>query len=513
VPVDGNRNRLVANAAAGIAQTILSGLLMVLLYRFLLDRLGPGVVGEWSLMVSIFGLARILELGLSGSGLKMTAQALAAGDHPGARAYARISIAGTALLTLPGIVAGIFTVPLLLGTVGITSSFEDIWVLGAIGAAIWIGFVLQALRSVIDAFQRVDLRHLTVVVQGICLLGACWVLIPVHGWRGLVVAFLLASGATAVLSAAILRRLWSTVPSTGSTRDRRALVRDMLKYGMPFQVTGIAALLYDPFTKYLLGRFGSLEAIAWYELASRLALLLRSLMVSAMEALVPYVARLDHADPRVVVEKYLATVRLSLSVGVPQFMALLASAPFLAWIWIGSPDPQFIGFLQLLSVTWMISMLSAPAYFFSLGLGRQRWNLAAHVLSAVLNLVLSSLLGAFIGPVGVVIGFSLAILIGAILQTMGFHRERGIGIIPLCREPAASWACAAIGASVLVGALWWVVPEQARFPLLVIGFCLAVLLALAPLRNPLVGARIRAVCAGRSGGGEDGIVRSNEDAP
>lgn len=513
MPVDGNQNRLVANATVGIMQTVLSGIIMVLLYRFLLDRLGPGVIGEWSLLLSIFGLARILELGLSGSGLKLTAQALASDDFTGARRYARFSILGTALLTLPGIVGGILVVPLLFGTVGITSGFGDLWVLGVIGSAIWIGFVLQSLRSIIDAFQRVDLRHFTIAAQGLCLLVSCWALIPDHGWRGLVVAFLVSSGVTAVLSGVILHRLWSTVPLSGTAGSAPKLMREMLRYGMPFQITGIAAQLYDPLTKYLLGRFGSLEAIAWYELASRLVLLLRSLMVSAMEALVPYVARLDGVDPWVVVEKYLATMKISLSVGVPLFMALMASAPFLAWAWLGSMNQHFIGFLQLLSVTWMISMLSAPAYFFSLGLGRQRWNLAAHVLSAVLNLALSSLLGAFMGPEGVVIGFSLAILLGALLQMMGFHRDRGIGLGRLCREPAALWACAATCAGATVSALWWAVPDAARPVLLVIGLGLGTLLVLIPLRDPVVWVRIRAACPWRSADGEDKIARSNEGAP
>lgn len=483
----------MSNAVAGIAQTIASGLMLVLLYRFFLDRLGAVVLGEWSLMLAMLGLARILDFGLTGAGVKLTAESLAGNKFTEARCYTRWSILGTGLLTMPGVVIAVVVIPSFVGAVGIGAHFGDIGMLAAMGSAVWLGFVLQSLRGAIDSLQRVDLRHLTIALQAMFFLVLAWILVPAYGEQGLVAAFLLASGFTAIFAAVMLHRLWSPIPVDDDPRSSATFMRGMIRYGIPFHITGIASQLYDPLTKYLLGCFSSLAAVAWYEMASRLVLLLRGLLVSAMEALVPYVAKVNAVSAPEVAGKYIAALRISLFVGVPWFMALVASSPFISWAWIGAINLEFIALLQLLSVAWLINTISAPAYFFALGLGRQRWNLVAHVLIAILVLTLSSLFGVWFGSVGVVLGYSLAVSAGSIVLMAGFHRDRGIGMGGLSWDPPAIVSVVISAITVALCILWWMVPEAMRFVILSVGVGLALLAGLAPLLEPAVGRRVRYV--------------------
>ncbi len=490
--VNSRRDRLMPNAVAGTLQTVATGLILVLLYRFLIEHLGAEVFGEWSLMLSIFGSAHIMNLGLAGSGLKLTTEALAESNFSSARKYTRWSILGTALLTVPGIAVAAFIAPSLMKIVVAGSPLFDLGVLGAVGAAIWLGAILQSLRSAVDSLERVDLRQLTVGTQALIFMLLCWALVPPFGFHGLVAAFLFASATAAIIVATILYRLWRHIPQGESVRPQAFRLLNMVRYGIPFNLTNIASLLCDPLTKYLLGVFGSLGAVAWYEMASRVVILLRGLLVSAMEALVPYVAKMNTAAAGDIVAKYKPVLKMSLVVSGPLFTALIAAAPFISWILIGAENTQFIVFLQLLSIAWFINTLSAPAYFFALGLGRQRWNLIAQVLTAVFNIALSSALGLMWGAFGVVLGFSLAVSAGSILQMTGFHRSRGLGLCAI-----VSWDLISImfaGSTILclaIGILWWVVSDTARLTVLVMGVGVASLASLTPLFDPVFGSIVR----------------------
>ena len=474
----GRRHRLLTNAVAGTAQTVVSGLMLVVLYRLLLDGVGSTGLGLWSLLVALFGLARVLEFGLTGSGVKLTAEALAEKRFGDARCLTRLAILGTALTTLISSLLLAIAIPMLAEV-----STATTWELLAIAVGTWVGFVVQALRSSIDAMQRVDLRHLTITLQALIMLVLCWFLIPSHGWTGLVVAYLLCSCATALMTSAVVWWLWRNVPQERRLVSIGALLKRMMGYGVPFHLTAISALFYDPVTKYFLSVFGTLEDVGWYEMASRMVLQLRGLLISAMEALVPYVAGTAPADRgNGIGEVYFLAIRMFLVIGVPLFAAFLAAIPFIAELWIGRIDPQFVIFSQVLTFSWAVNVLSAPAYFCAQGQGRQRWNLSGQILIAVVNLALAAVLGQAWGVLGVVGAFCLALVAGSLLLMIGFLRDNrlsfsGIGLPGSAVLPAI----AALVGGGLAGS-WWVVPGSHQ-ELQATGLVAALVIGLLPFTD------------------------------
>lgn len=472
------RYRLLKNAFAGALQAIVSGLMLVVLYRVLLDGVGSTGLGLWSLLVALFGLARLVEFGLIGAGMKLTAEAMVEKRFGDARCFTRLAILGAALTTFISCVLLTVVIPAFVEASTVTS-----WEILAIGAGSWIGFFVQAMRSSIDAMQRVDLRHLTIMIQAFIMLMLCWFLIPSHGWNGLVAAFLLCSCATALLTGVILWWLWRTVPWEGRSSPIRALLKRLMGYGVPFHLTTISSQFYDPVTKYFLSVFGTLADVGWYEMASRMVLQLRGLLISAMEALVPHVAGIALADRvKSIGEVYFPAIRMFLMIGVPLFAAVLAAIPFIAELWIGTIDPHFVILSQALTLAWAINVLSAPAYFCAQGQGKQRWNLSAHILIAVVNLALAAVLGSAWGPLGVAVAFCLALVAGSLLLMAGFHRDNRFGI----GDIGLPWSAAVPGVAALVGlglaASWWWLPGS-RQELKGIGLVAALVIALLPFAD------------------------------
>ncbi len=419
---ENKERRVASNVIAGIFQTLISALLLLLLYRFLLDHLGSSALGLWSLFVALFSLSKIVDVGFTGAGLKLMAESMAREEFNDARCYARLSIMGTGILTIPVIVLFTF----LLHEFG-HGDHVEIWSILTIGLAVWISFIVQSLRSGIDALHRMDLKHATVSLQALILYVLCLYLVPKYEWEGLLIAYLVSTCFSGLILGIILWKLWTKVPFGGPETQFSTLRKSMIKYGLPFQLTSISVQFYDPVTKYFLATFGTLSDVGWYEMASRLVLQFRALQVSAMEVMVPYVAaNKTESVNQDIAGIYLPAVRLFLTVGVPLFSSFIVLVPFISYVWIGSENVQFILFSQILIVAWTINTFSTPAYFFSQGQGRQRWTLFAHVLIAFLNCLFAILLGSYFGAVGVVLGFFWALIIGSVIQMMGFHFDNKV---------------------------------------------------------------------------------------
>ena len=69
-----NSRRLISNAAVSVVQTVISGVVLFLLYRYLLDHLGTEQLGLWSVILASTSVARLSDLGLTGSVVKFVAR-------------------------------------------------------------------------------------------------------------------------------------------------------------------------------------------------------------------------------------------------------------------------------------------------------------------------------------------------------------------------------------------------------------------------------------------------------
>jgi O-antigen/teichoic acid export membrane protein len=421
------RRRLLANAMAGAGQALLSGIALFALYRILLDRLGGEGVGAWSLLLAWFALARLADLGLPGGMVRFGAVAMGAGDSAHATSVIVRGVVVAGLLTAVGalLVAG--------AVIACAPGFlmrrpEALQLIAWAGLATWLSCLSAAIRAGLDAMQRVDLRHGMLLLQNLLLLGGVVLIVEKDGILGALQAQAFATGAAVAVTAMILvhemRKRRARSPSPGHDRTFPGLMRALLGYGLPFQVTTICGFLVDPLVKVLLGHFADLSAVAWFEMASRLVGQARAVAISALEALVPHIAAFTPDEQRQrLVEDYRLAFRANLIFTSAGVAMLLANLPLIGHLWIGHQEPAFVNFAALLILGWWVSALAAPAYFVAQGIGVQRWNVLAHATIAVANAALGCLLGLYWGGTGVVCGSVLATVLGNILVISGAHRE------------------------------------------------------------------------------------------
>lgn len=419
---------VLRNAAMSVIQVITSGATLFFLYRYLLEKIGLESLGVWSIVMATAMSAKIGELGFSGSVVKFVAKYLTL-DNP-KRVSEIIQSATLSVAFLMGSVVLIAYVPfkhLLEYAVphkGLDAALE-IFPYALI--SLWLNSIAGAFQSGLDGCQRIDVKSYLIVGGNVLYLGLVFALVPYFGFLGLAYAQILQSAALLIVGWILLRKELPYMPKLPIYWNRGAFL-EMWQYAVNFQVNSLAAMLYDPITKALLSKFGGLNMVGMYEMASRMIMQFRTIVVSANQVLVPVIASLMEGERDKIPAIYRQSYTLILFLTIPYFAVILLTTPFISEIWIGHYDSMFVNISTLLAVGWFCNLLVGPAYFSYLGLGRLRWNTASHLTIAVLNLGLGLALGDAYGGYGVVAAWVFALIIGSSVVILGYHFENKLSL-------------------------------------------------------------------------------------
>ena len=418
-----NSRRLISNATVSVVQTVISGLVLFVLYRYLIDHLGSEQLGLWSVILASTSVARLSDLGLTGSVVKFVARYRALKDD--AQAADVVQTAAISIAVVMGALVLLFY-PLLDFVLRLSipaqSMPQALSILPWAVLSLWLGSVGGVFQSGLDGCQRMDLRNILMVVGNLLFLGAALWLVPRYGLMGLAIGQAVQGLLLMLASWVTLRRQLKSLPWL-PLHWSKPKFKEMFGYAVNFQVSAIAMLLFDPATKLLMSRFGGLSSAAYYEMASQLVVKLRALIIAATQALVPAVAELHEKSPAKVRELYLKSYRLLFFVVVPFFAGIVVALPLVSLLWIGRIDAQFILFGSILAAGWGLNTLTGPAYFLNLGTGDLRWNSIAHVVMAIVNVLFSLLLGWLLGALGVVIGAMVALIVGSWFVIHALHKQ------------------------------------------------------------------------------------------
>ena len=414
------------NVLSAGGQTIVQTVVLLLLYKHLLASIGVIKLGVWSVILATVSVSRFSELGLSASVTKFVARYTARKDDEVAARLVQ-----TAALTLAGAL-GIALLALAPALVWALPHFlppdslaDGIALLPFALASLWINSIAGAPLGALDGCLRVDLRAVVTMVASVFFLVLCYFTAEPYGLMGVAIAQVAQALLLLVSAWFVLKRVLRSLPPAPVRWDR-ALFREMIGYGVTFQVNSIAMLLFEPTTKVLFSKFGGLEAAGYFEMAERMILKVRALIVESNRALVPVFAGLHETDPRSTGLAYGQNVRLLRFLITPVYAALAALAPAIAEMWIGQLQPKFVALTVVVSAAWFVNTLGTPAYFAYLGTGKLRWLTVGHLVMGVSNLALGVPLGQLLGWQGVLAAFAISLSIGSLIPMWAFHRENVI---------------------------------------------------------------------------------------
>jgi len=397
----------------------------------LLDVLGAEQLGIWSLVLATTSVTQIANLGLSGSVVKFVAKYIAREENEnvsGVIQTAALSVGvfvGLVLLLGYPFARWILALVIPGGSLPLALS-----ILPYAFLALWIMVITSIFQAGLDGYQRIDFRSILLIGGAVFHLLLCLVLAPSKGLIGVAYARIIQNIAVLIICWLLLKKSLPLLPIFPYQWNNR-LFREIIAYGLNFQIMSVTAMFYDPVTKALLSKFGGLSMVGYYEMASRMVQQSRALIVSANQVLVPAIADLQERTPEKIQSIYLASYQLLFYLALPLYSLIIICTPIISELWIGQYERFFVVFATLLAVGWFLNTLNAPAYFAYLGIGELRWNVIGHITIALLNAGLGFTMGLLFNGIGVVVAWVFSLALGSSIIYLSYHTQYRVPLIEL----------------------------------------------------------------------------------
>jgi O-antigen/teichoic acid export membrane protein len=439
------------NALASVAQIVLSACAFFELYRFLMRHLTVEEIGVWSLVLAISFVGKITDFGLGGGVVRFVAYYFGRGaTHIAAQTVGSAFVATALLVGMASCALYPLLVSLLPLVLDSPYYFEPAQELLPYAlVTFWLASVSNVFLSALDGSQRIHFRAVLVTAATVVQLVAAYLIVPQSGLIGLGVISVIQSSFSLAMASVVVIAVFRQPGRTWVSWNRRRF-RVLFRYGIGLQISVIGQLLFDPLIKVLLSKFGGLTMTGYYDMANRLVLQFRSIIIAAFQALVPYVAA-SRKTKSELSRTYQDAYRLLFYVAVPYFSLIAAGLPLLLTAWRGGFDEIFLAVAMLCVVSSTFNALTAPAYFVYVAVGQLRWTITSHVAIGLLTLVIGVLGGVVFGGFGVISAAALALIIGSFIVPFAFHREYAVPMPLLFPKESVPLALVCIsGASALI---------------------------------------------------------------
>jgi len=282
------------------------------------------------------------------------------------------------------------------------------------------GVVLSSL----DGAQKFYVRNIILIISSFLYLILIFILIPLLDLRGVAYSQIIQSIFSLVLGWLFLKKQFPKLPVIPYRWDRQSF-KEIIGYGFNLQLISIFQLLYEPPTKTFLTIYGSLTFVGYYEMANKMVVKFRELIVSVFTVLVPvYAANYENKSENIK-EIYIKSLNYLLFLTTILFAFLIICMPLITFLWLGKYELIFYAFAILLFFASFVNMITVPAYVAYMGIGILKWNIISHFLISIFNLLFCYVLGKSLGGIGVVIGWAISLALGSIIISIMFNQTYG----------------------------------------------------------------------------------------
>lgn len=405
--------RVLVNILSSGGQVGLIGIVYFFLYKFLLKSLGVELLGVWSVVMATSSIANIANFGVATSVVRFVALYVKDGTREQINQL---------IFTAVIFIFGFFVL-----LSAIIMPFADILLSHVIDAK-YLSIALKILpysivclilnavagvyASVLDGMQKNYIRSLIFTFSSLVLLGLTFLLTPKMGLQGVVVAQLSQSIFTIIGCLILVINLTKYNPI--KWQWNKLIFKEIFTYGIKFQFISLSAMFNEPITKLFMAKYGGLQFTGYYEMANRLIMQLRGVIVNANQSLMPLMVKSaketdnNESNDRIYKFSFLGVSSISL---ILLAMPLLASG-IIAHIWIGHYEPMFDYILLLAGASMYFNLLCSPAYFALLAEGRLNPIIISQIIIGLINIILAFVLGKLLGGNGVVYAWLIAVFLG-----------------------------------------------------------------------------------------------------
>ena len=415
-PAGGNRRRtFLLNAGTSYIRVLLSMGILFLTTPYIIRHLGTNDFGLWSLVMSVMGLAGLLDAGLGTGAVKYVAECRGSGDIN--RRNRMVSTVFAAYLVLAGVGVLVLTILSLkfnaIFHIPVDQQAKAIgllWILGmrmvvlALPLSLFQGILFGEQRSyVINVIQVAALTAYAFLLwkllgQGMGIVTLAWLnLVTMLGEYGAYTVF--------------AYRLMPGLRVSLALMDR-GLLREVIEFSGAQLLVNVAVLVRARTDPLIIKCFLPMTAVAAYAVALRLSECLMLLIKQVINLMSPLVAEFktagDHAKLKLIL---LSGTKFVFAISGMVSLAVCLFAGDITRFWIGANFANVAPVLIVLTLAMWLVVPQLVAANILVMTGHHRFSARAQVVGMLINLGLSIFLTSRIGLIGAALGTLVATVI------------------------------------------------------------------------------------------------------
>lgn len=373
-------SQLRINMASSVATHCVNIVVLAVTYPIYLHYLGYERYGIWLALGVVLAFARLSDIGMAQAVTKLVAEDLGKGSTQTVQQYV-----ATAILVL-SVAGGVTLAVILVFRLPIISVFKfteenarvALWLLPYIAVLSIYALIVQVVTATLAGLGRMDLSNYAETIRRIVLV---LVVVPLlyfgQGLKSLLIASAFSYFVKHLFSVLLIRRIVHFRLMRLSNISRYCFKR-LLYIGVGLFGGSVVRMLGIPFNKFMLVRFAGVETLPVFDIAWRGAMQIRNVMETAFRALMPEVSRIAGGMSINAIRRIQSlmrrAVRLILFGGAPLFVVLFVTSNILLKLWLRESfvhtlPPAF----RIMLLASFINLLSMPAYYFLMGLGKIRY--------------------------------------------------------------------------------------------------------------------------------------------
>jgi O-antigen/teichoic acid export membrane protein len=371
--------------------------LSIISYPIYLHFLGASLYGLWVILSVVITFSAIGGLGIDDAIVKYVAQEYGKNNKENILKYISTSINFL-------IICGIFLVIILIcitdiirGCLNLAVQYSGLFlaIFPFIAVLSVFIFIVNLINSVLKGLGRFD-QASYILLSGRAFALLISILFFINGYRiwGLYWGQLLSFVFVLIVSAVFIHREIGRFYNPWKFELKSLWI--LIKFGGTLTVSKVISMLLVPFVKIVIVRYIGLSDVAYFEIAHKIVLQIRSLFERGISAIMPEISRLTtaaHDQEKEISRIIFKAYKLILFLGLPTFILLIFAGDIIIKPWLATEYNVAISTtFKIIAIGFTLNLLIIPIYYHFMALGKVKYCFYNHLVQAVLNFGLISLL-------------------------------------------------------------------------------------------------------------------------
>jgi O-antigen/teichoic acid export membrane protein len=416
--------KIIQNTLYNSLGVICISIFSLLLTPIIIRYVGVERFGVWAIANVLVAYLGLLDFSMSNPVVKYASEYNALKDEIQLNQLVNTGFVFYSVLAAGILIIGLLSANVITGFFALPAALfpEALFVIKIAMLSFACFILFNIFTSVLVGLQRMDISNAILMGNSaVNFIATIIVLRAGYGLKGLILVNLLVTIVAGIFTSFTVFKIFTALTFNPFAFNKQTF-KKLFGFGLQLHLGKLAFLISFQMDKILLGRFLSINAVAFYELGSKITFTMRRLSLLLVSAMVPVASEISVSRDRSAFNDfYLRSSRYLILISIPFFLFGIWNAGWILTAWLGRTYDESIWVIRILGFGYLVNVLTGVASISTIGIGKPRIEMKYSLLVAPLNVFLSILFILKFGVIGAACATAISLGIGAVYYFKIFH--------------------------------------------------------------------------------------------